>query len=111
MSVPDAGEPVIAFAVSEHLPPVSGAPIMPPTISVGTRIARVVQRADRGRWASGRKIIVAILRIREGKRDLRLSTPHENHIKGRYDDYLFGDTLGASRASLATDRYDLTAAR
>ena len=49
MSVRDAGEPIIAFASSQDLLAVGGPPVMPATISVDARIARIVQRADRGR--------------------------------------------------------------
>jgi hypothetical protein len=34
VGVRDAGEPVIAFALSQYLLPISGSPIMPPTIGV-----------------------------------------------------------------------------
>ena len=50
MGVRDAGEPVIAFALSQNLLPIGGSPIMAPTIGVGARITRVVQRSDRGRY-------------------------------------------------------------
>ena len=49
MCVRDAGEPVGAFAPLLRLLPIGGAPIAPPTVGVGTGIARVVQCADRGR--------------------------------------------------------------
>jgi len=51
MGIRDAREPVMTFALALNLPPISGAPIMAPTIGVGARITRVVQRSDSGRYS------------------------------------------------------------
>jgi len=50
MGVRDAGEPVVAFALSEYFLAVGGSPIMAPAVDVGAGIARIVQRSDRGRY-------------------------------------------------------------
>ena len=50
MGVRDAGEPVVAFALSEYFLAVGGSPIMAPAVDVGAGIARIVKRSDRGRY-------------------------------------------------------------
>jgi len=50
MGVWDAGEPVVAFALSEYFFAVGGSPIMAPAVDVGAGIARIVKRSDCGRY-------------------------------------------------------------
>jgi len=50
MGVRDAGEPVVAFALSEYFLAVGGSPIMASAVDVGAGIARIVKRSDRGRY-------------------------------------------------------------
>ena len=50
MGIRDAGEPVIALTLPEHLSPIGGSPVRPPAIDVGACITWIVQSPDRGRY-------------------------------------------------------------
>src|SRR5271165_2222846 len=50
MGVRDAGEPIIALAGPKLLLSIYSPPILPPAIDVRARVARIVQRPDRGRY-------------------------------------------------------------
>src|SRR3954469_19755718 len=96
VGVRDAGEPVIAFALSQYLLSISGSPIMPPTIGVGPRITRVVQRADRGRCGQ---------RPENRRRAVAQSRGEEKALMAKYLDRLTGGPHPRERLKEVEDRF------
>ena len=58
----NTGEPITALALSKHLFAVDSPPIVSPAIDISARIARIVQRSERGRYGQrleNRHLLVA----------------------------------------------------